>query len=45
MVLAATAEGVVRERDFGEVTNNLSTRRPCERRDPYRAVPSIASVS
>ena len=33
MVVAVTDEGVVRERDLGDVTNNLY-RRPCERRDP-----------
>jgi hypothetical protein len=35
MVLALTLVGAVREMDLDEVMENLSTRRPCERRDPY----------
>jgi hypothetical protein len=35
MLVALTADGAERESDLGEVTNNLSTCRPGERRDPH----------
>jgi hypothetical protein len=44
MVVALTTEGGVRERDFCKVTDNLSTCRPCERRDPYSAALQFRAV-